>query len=65
MKLKLSNQQLILIRFRLEKLKEEEKELREKPRDTIDPWDLVALSNEESTLKDLLENEYIDLNSIH
>lgn len=65
MKLKLTNQQLILIRFRLEKLKEEEKELREKPRDIIEPWDLVALSNEEMTLKDLLDNEYIDLNSIH
>jgi hypothetical protein len=66
MKLKLTNQQLILIRFRLDKVKEKQKELREKQsRESIDPWELVALSNEEYMLDDLLETEVIDLNSIH
>ena len=63
MVLKLTSEQLELVKNRLKDNYKEEKELRIKDRknEQINGWDFIALSNERGTLEDVVEKGYIEL----
>ena len=63
MELKLTSEQLELVKNRLVENLKEEKELRIKDRknEPIDRWDFVALSNERGILEDVIKKGYTEL----
>ena len=63
MEIKLTKEQIDLIKKRLEENSKEEKELRVKDRknEPINGWDFVALSNERDELEELVKNRCIQL----
>ncbi len=63
MKIKLTNEQLELVKIRLAENLHEEKKLRKKDRknESVNGWDFVALNNERGILEDVIKKGYTEL----
>ena len=66
MKIYLTIEQITEVEKRLDEVLGEELTLREKQKtENVNGWDLVALSNEEITLKEILKNGTIETLDLH
>jgi len=61
--IKLTSEQLELVKDRLEKNLQEEKELRKKDKNNepVSGWDFVALDNERGVLEDVIKKGYTEI----
>ncbi len=61
--IKLTSEQLELVKDRLEENLQEEKELRKKDKNNqpVSGWDFVALDNERGVLEDVIKKGYTEL----